>query len=153
MLPTQGCLRPRSKPAFPPHPVLAQVHEKLGSELAGLEPALQVDVVWALCVLQQVLEAELQAVLHPEFHTRFLGEWWGVFLPLLSDGKPPVHPPPHPKYRPSLEPGGRLGASGLRSPSGRPGKPGLTQHLLLLCPLLVGDRQTLFQLLLAQSPG
>ncbi|XP_059876126.1 FAST kinase domain-containing protein 4 isoform X2 [Delphinus delphis] len=51
----------------------AQVHEKLGSELAGLEPALQVDVVWALCVLQQVLEAELQAVLHPEFHTQFLG--------------------------------------------------------------------------------
>lgn len=50
------------------------MHEKLGSELAGLEPALQVDVVWALCVLQQVLEAELQAVLHPEFHTQFLGE-------------------------------------------------------------------------------
>ncbi|EFB16282.1 hypothetical protein PANDA_013336, partial [Ailuropoda melanoleuca] len=48
------------------------VHEKLGSELAGLPPALQVDVVWALCVLQQVQEAELQAVLRPELHTQFL---------------------------------------------------------------------------------
>lgn len=61
----------------PPRTVLAQVHEKLGSELVGLEPALQVDVVWALCVLQQVREAELQAVLRPEFHTQFLGERWG----------------------------------------------------------------------------
>ncbi|XP_078198499.1 FAST kinase domain-containing protein 4 isoform X11 [Callithrix jacchus] len=51
----------------------AQVHEKLGSELAGLEPALQVDLVWALCVLQQAQEAELQTVLHPKFHTQFLG--------------------------------------------------------------------------------
>ncbi|PNJ23857.1 TBRG4 isoform 15, partial [Pongo abelii] len=50
------------------------VHEKLGSELPGLEPALQVDLVWALCVLQQAREAELQAVLHPEFHIQFLGE-------------------------------------------------------------------------------
>ncbi|XP_014989082.3 FAST kinase domain-containing protein 4 isoform X1 [Macaca mulatta] len=49
------------------------VHEKLGSELPGLEPALQVDLVWALCVLQQAREAELQAVLHPEFHIQFLG--------------------------------------------------------------------------------
>ncbi|XP_037349105.1 FAST kinase domain-containing protein 4 [Talpa occidentalis] len=49
------------------------VHEKLGSELARLDPALQVDVVWALCVLQQVQDAELQAVLRPELHTQFLG--------------------------------------------------------------------------------
>ncbi|XP_029786743.1 FAST kinase domain-containing protein 4 [Suricata suricatta] len=49
------------------------VHEKLGSELRSLHPALQVDVVWALCVLQQVQEAELRTVLHPELHTRFLG--------------------------------------------------------------------------------
>ncbi|XP_065795378.1 FAST kinase domain-containing protein 4 [Muntiacus reevesi] len=54
-------------------PFFSLVHEKLGSELVGLEPALQVDVVWALCVLQQVREAELQAVLRPEFHAQFLG--------------------------------------------------------------------------------
>ena len=80
------------------------MHEKLGSELAGLEPAGQVDVVWALCVLQQALEAELQAVLHPEFHTQFLGERWGVFLPLLSGGKPTVHPSPRPPPAPSQVP-------------------------------------------------
>ncbi|XP_048951088.1 FAST kinase domain-containing protein 4 isoform X2 [Canis lupus dingo] len=50
-----------------------QVREKLGSMLSGLPPALQVDVVWALCVLQQVQEAELRAVLCPELHTQFLG--------------------------------------------------------------------------------
>ncbi|XP_037693199.1 FAST kinase domain-containing protein 4 [Choloepus didactylus] len=49
------------------------VHRKLASELAGLPPALQLDVVWSLCVLQQVQEAELQAVLCPEFHTQFVG--------------------------------------------------------------------------------
>lgn len=49
------------------------VREKLGSMLSGLPPALQVDVVWALCVLQQVQEAELRAVLCPELHTQFLG--------------------------------------------------------------------------------
>lgn len=53
---------------------LAQVHEKLDSMLGSLEPALQVDLVWALCVLQQVREAELQTVLHPGLHTRFLGK-------------------------------------------------------------------------------
>uniref|UniRef100_A0A8C0XJ27 FAST kinase domain-containing protein 4 n=1 Tax=Castor canadensis TaxID=51338 RepID=A0A8C0XJ27_CASCN len=49
------------------------VHERLEPALESLEPALQVDLVWALCVLQQVREAELQAVLHPGFHMRFLG--------------------------------------------------------------------------------
>lgn len=48
------------------------VHERLGPALASLEPALQVDLVWALCVLQQVREAQLQAVLHPGFHTPLL---------------------------------------------------------------------------------
>lgn len=54
-------------------PFFSLVHEKLGSQLTNLDPALQVDVLWALCVLQQAREAELQAVLHPDFHTRFLG--------------------------------------------------------------------------------
>ncbi|EGW08647.1 FAST kinase domain-containing protein 4 isoform X1 [Cricetulus griseus] len=49
------------------------VHEKLDSMLGSLEPTLQVDLVWALCVLQQVREAELQTVLHPGLHTQFLG--------------------------------------------------------------------------------
>ncbi|XP_012888433.1 PREDICTED: protein TBRG4 [Dipodomys ordii] len=48
------------------------VHEKLEPVLMSLEPALQVDLVWALCVLQQVQEAELQAVLHPGVHGQFL---------------------------------------------------------------------------------
>ncbi|XP_004620620.1 FAST kinase domain-containing protein 4 [Sorex araneus] len=49
------------------------VHEKLGPELAELDAALQVDVVWALCVLQQVRATELQQVLRPELHGQFLG--------------------------------------------------------------------------------
>ncbi|KAL1790230.1 TBRG4 isoform X1 [Sigmodon hispidus] len=48
------------------------VHEKLNSVLGDLEPALQVDLVWALCVLQQVQEAQLQTVLHPGLHEQFL---------------------------------------------------------------------------------
>lgn len=42
--------------------------------LGSLEPALQVDLVWALCVLQQVRESELQTVLNPGLHKQFLGE-------------------------------------------------------------------------------
>ncbi|XP_010623217.1 FAST kinase domain-containing protein 4 [Fukomys damarensis] len=49
------------------------VRERLVPALASLEPSLQVDAVWALCVLQQVQTAELRAVLDPSFHTRFLG--------------------------------------------------------------------------------
>ncbi|XP_043444342.1 FAST kinase domain-containing protein 4 isoform X4 [Prionailurus bengalensis] len=49
------------------------VHEKLGPKLRSLHPALQVDVVWALCVLQQVQGEVLRAVLCPELHARFLG--------------------------------------------------------------------------------
>lgn len=54
--------------------LLAQVHEKLDPVLGSLEPALQVDLVWALCVLQHVHETELHTVLHPGLHARFLGE-------------------------------------------------------------------------------
>nr|XP_004652980.2 FAST kinase domain-containing protein 4 [Jaculus jaculus] len=49
------------------------VHERLESTLGSLEPVLQVDLVWALCVLQQVRDVELQAVLDAGFHTQFLG--------------------------------------------------------------------------------
>ncbi|XP_049497147.1 FAST kinase domain-containing protein 4 isoform X1 [Panthera uncia] len=49
------------------------VNEKLGPKLRSLHPALQVDVVWALCVLQQVQGEALRAVLCPELHARFLG--------------------------------------------------------------------------------
>ncbi|XP_003341815.2 FAST kinase domain-containing protein 4 isoform X1 [Monodelphis domestica] len=48
------------------------VHKKLEPELANLSPILQVDVVWSLCVLQQVQEAQLQGVLCQEFHKQFL---------------------------------------------------------------------------------
>ena len=74
--PASGCLHLLSRTlpcAF--HPVL-QVHEKLEGQLASLGPALQVDVLWALCVLGQAQEAELRAVLCPQFHTQLLGEQW-----------------------------------------------------------------------------
>nr|KAF6267082.1 transforming growth factor beta regulator 4 [Pipistrellus kuhlii] len=61
--------RPEQEDAF-----FELVHEKLGSQLADLEPALQVDVLWALCVLQQARASELQAVLRPELHAQFLGD-------------------------------------------------------------------------------
>lgn len=68
-----GCCSTWAEPAFSTI-LLAQVHEKLGSMLRSLEPALQVDLVWALCVLQQVRESELQTVLNPGLHKQFLGE-------------------------------------------------------------------------------
>ncbi|XP_063090464.1 FAST kinase domain-containing protein 4 isoform X2 [Cavia porcellus] len=93
------------------------VHERLGPELASLEPALQVDVVWALCVLQQVQETELRAILDPSFYTQFLGatspkdqstflklmninataqlehpEYQGPFLPATAVGPTPSSP-------------------------------------------------------------
>lgn len=55
------------------HQFFNLVHERLIPGLGSLQPPLQVDLVWALCVLQQVQEAELQAVLHPGFHTQFVG--------------------------------------------------------------------------------
>lgn len=80
------------------------MHEKLGAQLAGLDPAVQVDVLWALCVLQQARGAELQAVLRPELHAQFLGEQLeGPFL-LPSRGSAwPV----------CLRPGGGLEPPGL----------------------------------------
>lgn len=72
-----GCLQPLKAVRLPHRTCPRQVHEKLGPGLASLDPGLQVDVLWALCVLQQAREAELQAVLRPEFHRQFLGELWG----------------------------------------------------------------------------
>ncbi|XP_006166096.1 FAST kinase domain-containing protein 4 isoform X2 [Tupaia chinensis] len=65
-----ACLnfRPQQEDQF-----FSLVHERLGPKLAGLKPALQVDLVWALCVLQHVQEAELRAILHPDFHAQLLG--------------------------------------------------------------------------------
>ncbi|XP_074139647.1 FAST kinase domain-containing protein 4 [Sminthopsis crassicaudata] len=49
------------------------VHKKLESELNKLSPGLQVDVVWSLCVLQQVQKKQLQEVLCQDIHSQFLG--------------------------------------------------------------------------------
>lgn len=68
------------------------MHERLGSQLAGLDPSLQVDVVWALCVLQQARAAGLQAVLHPDFHAQFLGEQQGCGQRALC-AAPGLHSP------------------------------------------------------------
>ncbi|KAM9096466.1 FAST kinase domain-containing protein 4 [Sarcophilus harrisii] len=48
------------------------VHKKLESELDKLSPGLQVDVVWSLCILQQVQKKQLQEVLCQDFHNQFL---------------------------------------------------------------------------------
>ncbi|XP_027692963.1 FAST kinase domain-containing protein 4 [Vombatus ursinus] len=48
------------------------VHKKLEPELAKWNPTLHVDVVWSLCILQQVQKAQLQEVLHQDFHSQFL---------------------------------------------------------------------------------
>ncbi|XP_043831201.1 FAST kinase domain-containing protein 4 [Dromiciops gliroides] len=48
------------------------VHRKLKPELATLNPSLQVDVVWSLCILQKVQKAQLQKVLCQDFHSQFL---------------------------------------------------------------------------------
>ncbi|XP_074054324.1 FAST kinase domain-containing protein 4 [Macrotis lagotis] len=49
------------------------VHRKLEPELSKLNPSVQVDVVWSLCILQQVQKAQLQQVLCQDFHSQFLG--------------------------------------------------------------------------------
>lgn len=50
------------------------MHEKLGYQQADLDLDLQVDVLWALCVLQQASPSELQAVLYPKLPTQFQGD-------------------------------------------------------------------------------
>ncbi|MBN3284073.1 FAKD4 protein, partial [Polyodon spathula] len=51
----------------------SKVHEKLDSALGQLEPFLQTDVVWSLCVLQQARPSYLQSVLEPDFHKKLTG--------------------------------------------------------------------------------
>ncbi|XP_036594048.1 FAST kinase domain-containing protein 4 [Trichosurus vulpecula] len=48
------------------------VHRKLEPELAKWNPTLHVDVVWSLCILQQVQKAQLQEVLRQDFNSQFL---------------------------------------------------------------------------------
>ncbi|RXN00421.1 Protein TBRG4 [Acipenser ruthenus] len=51
----------------------SKVHEKLDSALGQLEPFLQTDVVWSLCVLQQARPSYLQSVLEPDFYKKLTG--------------------------------------------------------------------------------
>lgn len=53
-----------------------RVHEALKSSWEELEPFLQTDVVWALCVLQQAKPEHIDAVTNPAFQTK------------LADGSP-----------------------------------------------------------------
>lgn len=90
--------------SLPCTPLVPQVHERLGRQLANLDPALQVDMLWALCVLQQAQALELQAVLRPELHTQFLGEGGGLcaalglrypaYVPKARCGWEPLGPGP-----------------------------------------------------------
>ncbi|XP_077160458.1 FAST kinase domain-containing protein 4 [Paroedura picta] len=49
------------------------IHERLADRLDSLDPYLLEDLVWSLCVLQQVKAPYLRKVLAPEFRTHFLG--------------------------------------------------------------------------------
>ncbi|XP_050798547.1 FAST kinase domain-containing protein 4 isoform X1 [Gopherus flavomarginatus] len=50
------------------------VHEKLGDQLGSLDPHLLTDLVWSLCVLQQVKTPYLQSVLAPPFYSQLLDD-------------------------------------------------------------------------------
>lgn len=99
------------------------MHEKLESQLASLDPVLQVDVLWALCVLQQAREAELQAVLHPDFHTLFLGEQRSV---------PPAWVEPIPTSIAELACWGAAAWQRWGCGGGRPGRPHVCSSILSL---------------------
>ncbi|XP_041104092.1 FAST kinase domain-containing protein 4 isoform X2 [Polyodon spathula] len=51
----------------------SKVHEKLDSALGQLDPYMQTDVVWSLCVLQQARPSYLQSVLEPDFYKKLTG--------------------------------------------------------------------------------
>ncbi|XP_067400591.1 FAST kinase domain-containing protein 4 [Emydura macquarii macquarii] len=48
------------------------VHEKLNNQLDSIDPYMLIEVVWSLCVLQQVKTPYLQRVLTPQFYSPFL---------------------------------------------------------------------------------
>ncbi|NXU93973.1 FAKD4 protein, partial [Xiphorhynchus elegans] len=50
------------------------LHERLQGQVQGLDPLVQTDVVWSLCVLQQARPPYLRQVLSPEFHARLRGD-------------------------------------------------------------------------------
>jgi hypothetical protein len=69
-------------PATVPHPNLppsvsgvfcVQVHSALEDSLRGLEPFLLVDVVWSLCVLQQVKPHYCLSLARPEYRASLSG--------------------------------------------------------------------------------
>uniref|UniRef100_A0A8C8SVJ4 FAST kinase domain-containing protein 4 n=1 Tax=Pelusios castaneus TaxID=367368 RepID=A0A8C8SVJ4_9SAUR len=50
------------------------VHEKIGDHLGTIDPHMQLDVVWSLCVLQQVKTPYLVKMLSPQFCNQFLAD-------------------------------------------------------------------------------
>ncbi|TFK05581.1 ketosamine-3-kinase [Platysternon megacephalum] len=50
------------------------VHKKLGDQLGSLDPHLLTDLVWSLCVLQQVNTPYLQSLLAPQFYSQLLAD-------------------------------------------------------------------------------
>ncbi|XP_009074507.1 PREDICTED: protein TBRG4, partial [Acanthisitta chloris] len=52
----------------------SMVHGQLQGQMEQLEPHLLTDVVWALCILQQVQPCHLSHVLAPEFQSRLRGD-------------------------------------------------------------------------------
>ncbi|XP_043922001.1 FAST kinase domain-containing protein 4 [Protopterus annectens] len=62
------------------------VLEKLECVLADFDRFLLIDLVWSLCILQQVKTSHLQKVLEPVMYSAFVGKYSEVLLD--SDNKP-----------------------------------------------------------------
>ncbi|XP_069501908.1 FAST kinase domain-containing protein 4 [Ambystoma mexicanum] len=50
------------------------VHKRLLEDMDALDPLVQVDLVWSLCMLQQVNDMYLKKVLQPEFYIQVLAD-------------------------------------------------------------------------------